>query len=152
MLCRLYYFVVILPLLLTACNRPKSDSGTAQNETVTVSNQPLSVHTIITRSRDSSLSPRDTTHVFSPTDTIHGVIHSDHARDGTVIIGRWYFSNGQKVAENSTRLSAGPNISYFDLMSESPWPVGNYKLLILVDRNVVDSAQFAVVGKAVSKK
>src|ERR1043165_2201376 len=148
MLFRLYYFVVIL-LLFVACNRPKSETSSSSSDSQTLTAQPLTVHTIITRSRDSSLTPRDTTHIFSPTDTIHGVIHSDHAREGTVIIGRWYFSNGQKVAENSTRLSAGPNISYFDLLSESPWPVGNYKLLILVDSSVVDSAQFAVVGNTV---
>src|SRR4051812_18579506 len=112
--CRLYYFVVISGLFLASCSRPKQDSNTPENESATVSTQQLTVRTILTRTRDSSLTPQDTTHIFAPSDTIHGVIHSEHAREGTLLIGRWFYANGQKVAENSTRLSAGPNISYFD--------------------------------------
>jgi hypothetical protein len=144
---RLYYFVVIFGLVLASCSRPKEESTIPENDSTIVSNQALTVRTILTRSRDSSLTPRDTTHLFSPTDTIHGVIHSDHAREGSLLVGQWYYANGQKVAENSTRLSAGPNISYFDLMNETPWPTGQYKLLILVDSTVVDSAEFGVANK-----
>jgi hypothetical protein len=141
-------FLLILALAFVACSKPKSDTAIATKDTATVASGPLSVHTLLTRTRDSSLTPQDTTHIFSPKDTIHGVIHSNNAREGMVLIGRWFYTtSGQKVAENSTRLAAGPNISYFDLMNETPWPVGDYKLLILVDSAVVDSAQFAVGGK-----
>lgn len=147
MLCRLYAILVILAIPFAGCNKPKTASETTQTDSATLTSQRMSVHTILTRTRDSSMSPRDTTHIFAPTDTIHGVIHSDHAREGTVLIGKWFFESGQKVAENSTRLSPGPNISYFDLMNETPWPSGKYKLLIVVDSTVVDSAEFAVANK-----
>jgi len=64
------------------------------------------------------------------------------------LVGRWYYlKTNQKIAENSAHLSAGTNLSHFDLMNASAWPVGQYKLLVMIDSVIKDSAQFAVENK-----
>ncbi|HWF44628.1 MAG TPA: hypothetical protein VG537_08295, partial [Candidatus Kapabacteria bacterium] len=66
---------------------------------------------------------------------------------GTALVGRWYYlKTGQKIAENSTVLNAGTNLTHFDLMNEKPWPQGQYKLLVLIDSAIKDSAMFTVAN------
>lgn len=133
-------------ILFVACQKPQPLPLPVDSAASTAPHG-VSVHTVLTIARDSSAQPRDTTHVFGTRDTIHGVIHTKHARNGTTLIGRWYFlANGQKVAENSTRLSGGPNVSYFDLMNETPWPQGKYKLLVFIDAAPMDSTVFSIVN------
>ncbi len=109
---------------------------------------PLTIHTVLTHSRDTSLAAIDTTTYFDSRDTIHGLIRTEHAQDGMALEGQWYYlKTGQKIAENSARLSAGTNVSHFDLINANPWPLGKYKLFVLLDSVIRDSAEFSVENK-----
>jgi len=119
-----------------------------EKDTMNLPAQVLTVHTILTHSYDTTMAPQDTTTKFDLRDTIHGLIRTDNAVGGTSLVGRWYYlKTGQKIAENSATLSAGTNLSHFDLMNANPWPLGKYKLLVIVDSVVKDSAEFTVENK-----
>jgi hypothetical protein len=140
--------LILVSLFSFACSKSEQSPPILDSGGNSLSTGTFTVHTLLTQTRDSSAHPIDTTSTFSPKDTIHGVIHSENAKEGTTILGRWYYvSSGEEVAENTARLSSGPNISYFDLMNETPWPQGKYKLLVMVNNVVVDSAEFSVANK-----
>jgi hypothetical protein len=139
----------ILPLILfwAGCNKNHTPAPIPEKDTTTLTSQTISVRVALTHSRDTTVQAPDTTSLFGTTDTVHGVIHSEHARQGTALVGRWYYlKTGQKIAENSTVLNAGTNLTHFDLMNEMPWPQGQYKLLVLIDSAIKDSAEFTVAN------
>ena len=137
-----------LSLILVACGKKETPAPIPEKDTTTLTAQAMTVRTILTQNRDTTMNALDTTHTFDVRDTIHGTIRTDNAKDGTILVGRWYYlKTGQKIAENSARLSNGTNLSHFDLMNESPWPLGQYKLLVVVDSTIKDSAQFAIENK-----
>jgi hypothetical protein len=141
-------FLLFLCLIASACSKKETPAPIPEKDTATMISQTMTIKTILSRSRDTTINPSDTTHLFGIRDTIHGTIRSDNAKDGTILIGRWYYlKTGQKIAENSAQLSNGTNLSHFDLMNESPWPQGDYKLLVVVDSVIKDSAQFSVADK-----
>ena len=116
-----------------------------EKDTMKLPAQVITVHTILTRGNDTTMVAQDTTTNFNLRDTIHGLIRTDNAVGGTSLVGRWYYlKTGQKIAENSATLSAGTNLSHFDLMNANPWPLGKYKLLVILDSVVKDSAEFTV--------
>ena len=131
-------------LSLVSCKRPEPRPETVV-DTVQTAPRPIVVHTYITRSLDSSVPPPDTTTLFHPMDTIHGIIRTENAASGSVIVGRWFMlPSGIKIAESSARLEAGTNLSHFDLINENEWLPGAYRLQILVDNTLRDSASFSV--------
>jgi hypothetical protein len=141
-------FLLSFGLLLVACNKNETPVLIPEKDTATVVSQTMTVKTILTRSRDTTMTAPDTTHTFGNRDTIHGTIHTDNAPEGTMLVGRWYYlKTGQRIAENSARLSAGTNLSHFDLMNESAWPLGDYKLLVIIDSTIKDSAQFSIENR-----
>ena len=94
------------------------------------------------------MTPSDTSTDFDIRDTVHGIIETRNALDGTSLIGRWYYlKTGQQIAQSSAVLAAGTNLSHFDLTNQNPWPLGQYKLLVLLDSVVRDSATFTVENK-----
>jgi hypothetical protein len=119
-----------------------------EKDTMNLPAQVLTVHTILTHANDTTMTAQDTTTDFDLHDTIHGLIRTDNAIGGTSLVGRWYYlKTGQKIAENSATLAAGTNLSHFDLTNANPWPLGQYKLLVIVDSVVKDSAEFSVENK-----
>jgi len=142
-----FLFLLTAIIAIDSCNK-SAPPPIPEKDTTNHTAQLLTVHTYITVSRDSSIPPSDTTSTFGISDTIHGIIKTDNAHDGTMLLGRWYYlKNGMKIAENSARLSAGTNLSHFDLINEQPWLQGQYKLIVLIDNAPKDSAMFTIANK-----
>ncbi len=143
----------ILLLLITAatfasCGKPSPKPAIPEKDTMNLPTQIVTVRTILTRGNDTTFAAPDTTADFDIHDTIHGLILTRNALNGTSLVGQWYYlKTGQKIAENSATLSAGTNLSHFDLTNANPWPLGPYKLLVLIDSVVKDSAEFTVENK-----
>ena len=137
-------FVVLSPLV--SCKKTPAPALPPPTASVPTGN-PV-VRTYLTVNLDSTVPPRDTTTRFGVSDTIHGIIQTQNAREGASLLGRWYYmKNGEKIAENGTRLAVGTNLSHFDLINESKWMVGQYKLIVMLDNVAKDSAQFSIVAK-----
>ena len=135
-------------ILWVGCTKNQTPPPIPEKDTTSLSTQTVSVRVALTHSRDSTIQAPDTSSLFGTADTVHGIIHSEHARQGTTLVGRWYYlTTNQKIAENSTILNAGSNLTHFDLMNEKPWPQGRYKLLVLIDSTIKDSAMFIVANK-----
>ncbi|GEM_PF-2420631 len=140
--------LIISPILLFAACKKSAPPPPAEKDTATVATQVLTVRTILTVSRDTTMNALDTTHSFDIRDTIHGIIETRNATNGMTLAGRWFYvKTGQKIADNAARLSTGTNMSHFDLMNAAPWPVGQYKLLVLIDSVPKDSVIFAIENK-----
>ncbi|HWF44489.1 MAG TPA: hypothetical protein VG537_07600, partial [Candidatus Kapabacteria bacterium] len=83
--------LAILPLismiLWTGCNKNQIPPSIPEKDTTSLASQTIRVRVALTHSRDTTVQAPDTTSLFGTTDTIHGVIHSEHARQGTALVG-----------------------------------------------------------------
>jgi len=143
-----FFFLATLSAFVMAGCKKNTPPPIPEKDTMDLPAQVLAVHTILTHSNDSTIDAPDTTTDFDIRDTIHGLIETEHALNGTSLVGRWYYvKTGEKIAENSATLAAGENLSHFDMTNGHPWPLGQYKLLVIVDSVVKDSAEFTVENK-----
>jgi hypothetical protein len=88
----------------------------------------------------------DGTDDFKPNDTIYAVVQTDGASSGQSLVARWTFQDGQLVEEQTQVVnSAGGNaLTQFRLNKPTGWPVGKYKVSIMMGGNEVQSEEFEV--------
>jgi predicted small secreted protein len=92
----------------------------------------------------------DRTDVFSPDDpTFYCFFELKNAPDSTVVRGAWTLVQADGYESNSLidegQITSGDADLYFTLdRGESPWPVGQYKLDIYIDDNLVQTLNFEV--------
>lgn len=81
---------------------------------------------------------------FLPTDTVYISVKTDGSAPGAKLQTKWSF-NGKVVEESSeTIASSGPAITEFHLSKPDGWPVGNYRIEVLLDGASVGSKNFDV--------
>ena len=118
--------IAILSLFLAAC-RPPLHVGTLQLGSKLNGDNTIGTHT--TR--------------FKPGDKIYAAVLTDQTGSST-ITARWTFS-GQMVSEDERKVSyKGAGATAFEFKSASAFPVGDYKVEILVDGQSVASREFRV--------
>lgn len=86
---------------------------------------------------------------FARTDTIHAVVRHEGAAQGSSITARWTFEDGQVVDERSetvTGVADRPGYAHFMISNPAGWPVGDYRLTVLVDGREVETEDFEVQG------
>ena len=80
---------------------------------------------------------------FKPDDKIYAAVLTADTGSST-IAARWTY-NGQMVSEEERRVSfKGAGATAFEFKSASGFPIGDYKVEILVDGNPVASREFRV--------
>jgi len=80
---------------------------------------------------------------FKPDDRIFAAVLTDQTGSST-ITARWTY-NGQMVSEESRKVSyKGQGATAFEFKSASEFPVGDYKVDVLVDGQSVASRDFRV--------
>lgn len=95
---------------------------------------------------DNRVNDNDDTDDFRPRDTIYASVATEGSRAGT-LTARWTFEDGQVVDETRQSLSpTGPSVTEFHISKPDGFPVGNYKVEILLDNQVVDSKDFEVIA------
>ena len=78
---------------------------------------------------------------FARTDTIHASVASDGA--GGNLTARW--TMGDKVVNTQDKLvPAGPQVTEFSISKPDGWPVGHYKLQVMMGGNAVQMREFDV--------
>jgi hypothetical protein len=82
---------------------------------------------------------------FRPDDTIYAVVSTRGTGTGS-LTARWTFEDGQVVDETKQDVAPadGQAVTEFHVAKASGWPVGKYKVEILVNGNVVESEEFTV--------
>jgi hypothetical protein len=88
----------------------------------------------------------DATDNFKPNDTIIAVVETDGSASGQTLVARWTFEDGQLVEEQTQTVSAtgGKSYTQFKLSKPSGWPVGKYKVVVMMNNNEVESEEFEV--------
>jgi hypothetical protein len=85
------------------------------------------------------------TTTFAPRDTIYASVTTDGAAPSKVITAKWTFQSGQTVKEESDTIApTGPASTEFHITKKSGWPVGKYKVEILVDGSSAGTKDFEV--------
>jgi hypothetical protein len=107
-------------------------------------NQPLHVATLQLGSKlngDNTVGTHTTR--FKPDDKIYAAVLTDQTGSST-IGARWTY-NGQMVSEEERKVSyKGAGATAFEFKSATAFPVGDYKVEILVDGQPVSSREFRV--------
>ena len=85
------------------------------------------------------------TTTFGPKDTIHASVATDGAAPKKVIAARWTYQSGQVVKEAAETIApTGPAATEFHISKPSGWPIGKYKVDIMVDGSPSGSKDFEV--------
>jgi hypothetical protein len=98
----------------------------------------------IGRSINPDKTVKDKADNFAPADTIYVSVKTDGAAQAAKLQTRWYF-NDKVVEESSEMISpTGPAVTEFHLSKPDGWPVGNYKIEVLLNGAPAGSRSFEV--------
>src|SRR5262245_13048139 len=126
--------------LSLACNRMEREREEAAGGSSVVKETPAAL-TVKDIDLGSTLNPDkgvgDHTGDFKPTETIYASVHTDGVGKGT-LKARWTTAAGQVVDETSQEITtSGPAKTEFHIAKPSGFPVGKYKVEVLLNDAVV---------------
>jgi len=82
---------------------------------------------------------------FGRRDTIYASVATTGAALSKALTAKWTFQDGQTVKEQAESIApTGPAATEFHISKKGPWPVGKYKVEILVDGASAGSKDFEV--------
>jgi hypothetical protein len=84
---------------------------------------------------------------FQPGDTVHALVKHEGRSDGTRILARWTFQDGQIVDERTETISSsadGAEYTHFTISKPDGLPAGRYTLHVLVNDQEVETEEFEV--------
>jgi hypothetical protein len=128
---------------LAGCKKKDAPAG----DSSTVSTTPAFRVTDVDLGRSIGADKRvsDKTDHFARTDTIYASVTSEGSAPSKALSARWTFEDGQVVDEQSQTITpSGSATTEFHIMKPTAWPVGKYKVEILVDGVSVQTKEFEV--------
>ena len=127
------------------CKKKESPTVGADSSVV-VNAPPFRVELInLGKSIDADKRVANGTDNFAPTDTIYASVVTEGSAPSKTIVARWTFQDGQVVKEETQTIApSGAAATEFHIMKPSGWPVGKYKVEILVDGASVGTKEFEV--------
>lgn len=146
-------------LAFTGCRKKDADVDTAANAPVDTMPMPVepapapmpSSETISVSGIDLGTSVGGDNRIASPMttfagrDTIHASVSTDGSATGSTITTRWVFQDGQVVhEEKKTVTTTGPAVHDFTISKPDGFPVGKYKLEVMVDDTTMQRRDFEV--------
>jgi hypothetical protein len=82
---------------------------------------------------------------FGRRDTIYASVATEGAAPSKTLTAKWTFQDGQTVKEQAESIApTGPAATEFHISKKGPWPVGKYKVEVLVDGGSAGSKDFEV--------
>lgn len=82
---------------------------------------------------------------FGAKDTLYASITTDGAANNATLATKWTFQDGQVVHEESKSLNTtGPATTEFHISKPDGWPVGKYKLEVMLDGATVQTREIEV--------
>jgi hypothetical protein len=71
---------------------------------------------------------------FGPRDTVYASVATTGVSTGSTLTAKWTFQTGQTVDSTTQSISpTGPATTEFHIMKKTAWPVGKYKVAILLN-------------------
>jgi hypothetical protein len=132
---------LIALLGVAACTKEHAGSGT-----IGTSGSVLRVTDVsLGRTLQPDKSIGDRTDTFRPQDTIYASIATEGSAPSTTVTTRWTYQDGQLVDESTqTIASAGDARTEFHISKPDGWPVGAYKLYVLLNGTEARVSDFQV--------
>jgi hypothetical protein len=94
---------------------------------------------------DKRVNDNDEADEFRPSDTIYVSVDTEGTASGATLTARWTFEDGQPVDETSQTISpTGPTVSEFHIAKPDGFPVGKYRVEILLNGQSVETKDFEV--------
>ena len=82
---------------------------------------------------------------FRPNDTIYATIVTEGTAPNATLVARWTFEDGQTVEESTQTITpSGTAVSEFHVSKPTGWPVGKYRVEILVNGVSAETKEFEV--------
>ncbi len=83
--------------------------------------------------------------VFRPTDTIYAAVATTGSSAKSTISAKWTYQDGQVVHEESVSIAPnGANVTDFQISKSDGWPVGDYRVEVMLDAQPAGGASFRV--------
>lgn len=82
------------------------------------------------------------TATFAAADTIHASVATDGP--GGNLTAKWSYQDGQTVESQDKVVPAGPQVSDFSISKPGGWPLGKYRLEVLLNGSVIQTREFEV--------
>ncbi len=129
----------------SACKKKDAPMVGADSSTVVVAPE-FRVQTIdLGKSIGADRRVTNGTDNFARTDTIYASVVTEGSAPSKTIVARWTFEDGQVVKEETQVISpSGMAATEFHIAKPTAWPVGKYKVEILVDGASVGTKDFEV--------
>lgn len=127
----LLFLVVPLLLLLAACEFSASTAN---------------VGSAVLARDEAGTEP---TTIFTPTDTFYLIVELNNAPDDTTVRAAWYAVDVGDVAPANTlideaTLTSGSGTLTFDLVSDTQWPPGTYRVELYLNDELSQTIEFSV--------
>ena len=137
--------ILLFTCFAIACSRTETTrTETAQPAASPAQGSVRVADIAIGRSINADKTVMDKADTFAPADTIYVSIKTDGAAQGAKLQTRWSF-NDKVVEESSEMISpTGPAVTEFHLSKPDGWPVGNYKIEVLLNGAPAGSKSFEV--------
>jgi hypothetical protein len=82
---------------------------------------------------------------FRPSDTIYATVVTEGTAPNATLVARWTFEDGQTVEESTQTITpSGTAVSEFHVSKPTGWPVGKYRVEILVNGVSAETKEFEV--------
>jgi hypothetical protein len=82
---------------------------------------------------------------FGVRDTIYASVSTNGVSTGSTLTAKWTFGDGQLVDSIAAPIApTGPAVTEFHVMRTSAWPVGKYKVAILLDGEQKTEREFEI--------
>jgi len=131
---RAILLLLVVPLLLLAACEFSASTANIANATL---------------ARDEAGTEPTTT--FAPTDTFYLLVDLANAPDDTTVRAVWYAVDVGDVAPANTlideaTLTSGSATLTFDLVSDTQWPPGTYRVELYLNDELSQTLEFSVAG------
>jgi hypothetical protein len=141
----------LLPLLALAtalaCSKAEAPPSPAPyTPPPTMAAAPLKVTDVeVGRALDADKKISDKTDTFKPADTIYVSISTEGASPGAKLAAHWTYKDGQLVKHDEASIApTGKAATEFHIAKPSGWPVGDYKVEVMLDGASAGSKSFKV--------
>jgi hypothetical protein len=85
------------------------------------------------------------TTTFGTKDTIYAAVSTSGTAASAALAAKWTYQDGQTVNESSQTIApTGASVTTFHIAKPDGWPVGNYKVEVMLDGKSVSTKDFSV--------
>jgi hypothetical protein len=131
--------LLLLGCALAGCSRPATSTPPATQTALTVADIRLG------RTIAADKTVAEATDSFRPGDTIYLSVRTEGTSASATLQARWTYEDGQAVNESTQSIApSGPAVTEFHVSKPDGWPVGSYKVEVLLNGASAGRKEFKV--------